>query len=57
MIKNLKIEFDRNYGIDKRTGWSIVINGSFMAELEKYLFIAVIKTFYRYFCIIDKEYR
>ena len=30
---SLKIEYDQDYGSEKRTGWSIVIDGSVVAEL------------------------
>lgn len=34
----LKIEFNPDYGVDKGTGWSIVVNGSIVAELERYFY-------------------
>lgn len=37
------IEFDRYYGCDHRTGWSIFINGCLVIEFEKSLFIAILK--------------
>ena len=30
----LTIHFDRDYGYDKRTGWSSEMNGSYIVELE-----------------------
>ena len=56
-IKNFSIDFNRDYGIDKKTGWSININGSFYAQLERFLIVALIKAFYVYWFVIDKEYR
>jgi hypothetical protein len=49
--KSLRLHFDRDYGSDKRSGWSIAINGSFYCELERHLFIAIFKAIrkYRYF--------
>jgi hypothetical protein len=38
-----RIDFDRNYGCNNRTGWSIAHKGSFLVQLEKYLTIAIIK--------------
>jgi hypothetical protein len=26
------LEFDRNYGVDKRTGWSVAIGGSYYVQ-------------------------
>ena len=57
MINNFSLQFDKDYGINKRTGWSICINGSFMSQLEKYLVVAIWKAFYCYMFVIDKEYR
>jgi hypothetical protein len=45
--RNFRIEWDKNYGVDKRTGWSISFNGSFLVELEKRLSVAIIKAGYR----------
>ena len=30
--KSLTIDFDTAYGIDKRTGWSIAINGCYVVQ-------------------------
>jgi len=38
-----KIEFDRDYGIDKRTGWSICVDGHYIIQLEKHFLMALIK--------------
>ena len=56
-MKSLKIEWDKDYGCQNRSGWSVVINGSFCAELEKYLFVAILKATYCYWFKWDKEYR
>lgn len=37
------IDFDTNYGINKRKGWSISYNGSYKSQLEKYLVVAIYK--------------
>ena len=42
-MKNFRLEFDRDYGIDKRTGWSIVVNGCFVVQLEPWLIVAIWK--------------
>lgn len=41
--KFIKIQFDRDYGIDKRTGWSIVVFGRVESQLEPNLFVAIAK--------------
>ncbi len=40
---NCALEHDRDYGADRRTGWSVVIAGSYAAELERYLIVALWK--------------
>lgn len=42
-MKALRIHWDKSYGINCRRGWSICIDGSFAAELERFLIIATIK--------------
>jgi len=56
-MKHLRIEFDRDYVCNHKTGWSIVVDGSFFAELERFLVVAIIKALWTYFFVIDKEYR
>ncbi len=43
LSKFIKIQFDRDYGANKRTGWSIVIFGRFESQLEPNLFVAIAK--------------
>lgn len=42
-FNSFSIEWDKNYGYNKRTGWSIIENGSTVVELEKFFIICVIK--------------
>lgn len=42
------LHFDREFGIDKRTGWRVAIGGSFEAVLEKSLFGALRKAWRGY---------
>lgn len=46
--KSVSIEFDRNYGMDNRTGWSIAVDGSYRAQLEPWLIVALWKSFISY---------
>jgi len=39
----IELQHDRNYGIDKRTGWSICVAGSFYCQLEPWLIVATCK--------------
>ena len=42
-MKQFSIDFDRDYGVSKRTGWSITEDGTCLVELEKHLILALIK--------------
>ena len=42
-LRWLTIDFDRDYGCYKRTGWSIAWDGHYLVELEKHFFVAVYK--------------
>ena len=55
--KNFLLEYDTDYGIDKKTGWSVCINGSYTAMFEKYWIIALIKSFYIYWFVWEKDFR
>lgn len=48
-LRQFALQFDRDYGLEKRTGWSVVVNGSFCFTFEKHLIIAVLKGLY---CIL-----
>ena len=37
------IQYDKNYGSLKKSGWSIYIDGHFIVFFEKYLIIALFK--------------
>lgn len=45
MIKQFKLEFDRDYGSSNLTGWSVVVNGTFLSMLEPWLIVALWKAF------------
>lgn len=44
-MKSILIEFDKDYGYNKRSGWSMAINGSYVSEFEKYIIVAIFKGF------------
>lgn len=56
-MNSLRIEWDKDYGCNHRTGWSVSVNGSFLAELERFLFVAIVKAVYGYWFLWDKEVR
>ena len=39
----LCIQFDRDYGIVNRTGWSVAWRGSFAVQLERWLVVGLFK--------------
>jgi hypothetical protein len=55
-MRSILIEYDKNYGFNKRAGYSMAIDGSYVSEFEKYLIVAIFKGFKRWLKW-DKEYR
>lgn len=37
----LVVQYDRNYGIDRRSGWSVAWRGSYVSQLEPSLLVAL----------------
>lgn len=46
-MKPFKIEYDTDYGIERRRGWSIVYDGIVFVELERWLVVALWKAWRR----------
>lgn len=42
-IDQFSLTYDTNYGIDHRTGWSVCLNGSYQAQVEPWLVVAIWK--------------
>lgn len=45
--KSLELDRDKGYGVDKRTGWSVAVDGSYVAQfvpLWKALWTAAVAT-------------
>jgi hypothetical protein len=47
-MNQFRLHWDRDYGCDKKTGWSISIDGSFVANLERFLIVAIVKAIIKY---------
>jgi hypothetical protein len=45
---SFRLHYDKNYGIYKRKGWSIAIDGHFYVEFERFLIVALVKAFKMY---------
>lgn len=56
-MKQFSIHYDTEYGCFHRKGWSVFINQSMTAELERFLIVALIKSFWKYYFVWGKEYR
>jgi hypothetical protein len=39
----LRVDFDRDYGCEHKTGWSVALDGSYVVELEPRLWRALWK--------------
>lgn len=46
-INGFCLQFDLNYGVDKRTGWSVAIGGSYYAQFWREPFTAIIYSLWR----------
>jgi len=46
-MKSLRLEWDREYGIDKRRGWTITYDGCVLVQLERFLMVAIWKAWRR----------
>ena len=44
----IKIEYDKDYGIDKKTGWSVSMDGSIICQFKSF-FVAMGILFKEYF--------
>lgn len=42
MLRSFRLSYDRDYGIDCRTGWSVAINGSVYRQLRPWLVAALL---------------
>jgi hypothetical protein len=48
-MDSLRIHWDKDYGINKRTGWSVSVNGHFVVEFKKFLIVAIFKSIKNHF--------
>ncbi len=46
-MKTFSLTYERDYGIDKRSGWSIVRNDCLIVQFERWLVVAICKAAYR----------
>jgi hypothetical protein len=46
-MKCFRLEYDSDYGVYRRAGWTIVWDGQIVAELEPWLIVAVFKAWRR----------
>lgn len=46
-LNRLTIDHDHDYGIDRRRGWSIAWRGSYCVQFERFLLVALVKTWWK----------
>ena len=46
-MSSFAIEWDKDYGIDKRTGWTVKLDGAVLVQLERFLLVALWKSWRR----------
>jgi len=46
-MRSFSLEFDRDYGMHKRTGWTVVMDGCVCSELERNILISLRKAYIR----------
>lgn len=42
-INGFSIEYDNDYGIDHRRGWSVIREGSYIVTFQRFLLLALIR--------------
>lgn len=42
-IGGVSLEYDRDYGIGRRSGWSVAVAGSYRVQFERWLVVALWK--------------
>ena len=45
-MESFALQWDKDYGVHHRKGWSVCIDGCFVSELEPWLFVALWKGFW-----------
>lgn len=46
-MNSLKVEYDSDYGIDHRSGWSVTIDGCVYLQFRKLVVIALAAAFFK----------
>lgn len=47
-MKSLRVDYDTSYGIDDKSGWSVAIDGHYLVQFERFLFVAISKAFWKH---------
>ena len=48
-IGKVRIDYDKNYGRNKKTGWSVFIDSACYEQTRKFLIVALFKSFWDYY--------
>lgn len=47
-MKTLRIDYDKDYGVQSRNGWSVSIDGHYYVQFRKSLTLALIVSFWKH---------
>ena len=53
-MKKFSLEYDSDYGIDNRRGWSVAINGHYYVAFKRFFVVALIKAFYLHWKLSER---
>ena len=42
-LKSFALQYDRDYGIDRRSGWSVVVDGSVAVQFARNRLVALVR--------------
>ena len=46
-MKQFSLEYDEDYGADKRTGWTVVMDGRVVVQFRKWAILALVEAWLR----------
>lgn len=54
-MNQFSLEFDRDYGISHRTGWSVIYNGCVIVQFQSNPIVALFKAFWILWCHANRR--
>jgi hypothetical protein len=49
-MKSFALHYDRDYGCDRRRGWTVVVDGRIIVQFRKWAWLALAEAFVRLHC-------